>query len=232
MFEDILNVINSLFISPVFPTSKYTFIKKCSKEDIKPIYNIECSECRKIGFRYDPTLFKPNNINCIECNKLLCVTTSPVKFISFPIKQQVIRLVNQYKNDLVWPNNKGNVFPLTDVFDGKIHKQVSEQHSKFISLNLNTDGVKLHKSSKKSLWPLLYVINNLPLPQRYESENISVAAIFIGTDIEMEVFLSNCVEDLDSINQNEGVNVIGYISLPVFCLSASIDVPATAKVLN
>ncbi|KAJ7370541.1 hypothetical protein OS493_031827, partial [Desmophyllum pertusum] len=67
---------------------------------------------------------------------------------------------------------KGNI---EDVFDGKLYKKHFDDRGFFhgtpedcmqdelhISLQVNTDGVAIFRSSKFSLWPIYFTVNELP----------------------------------------------------------------------
>ena len=41
-----------------------------------------------------------------------------------------------------------------------------------LSLLMNSDGVELFKSSKVSMWPVLFMINELPFSERYTTDKI------------------------------------------------------------
>ena len=57
---------------------------------------------------------------------------------------------------------------IADIYDGESYKK----HSDFlcqptnVSLTLNTDGVALYRSSKVSLWPVWFIVNELPKRMR------------------------------------------------------------------
>ena len=57
---------------------------------------------------------------------------------------------------------------LCDVYDGKEYRKHSHFlcHPENISLVMNTDGVAIFKSSKRSLWPIWLTINELPVALR------------------------------------------------------------------
>lgn len=72
-----------------------------------------------------------------------------------------------------------------DIYDGKIYKELSQEGS-FLS-NINnisftwfTDGVKIFKSSKFSIWPIYLVINELPFSERFKLKNLILAGIWFG----------------------------------------------------
>ena len=61
---------------------------------------------------------------------------------------------------------------IEDVYDGHLYKRLSADNGFLsnpdnISLLDNTDGVALVRSSKAGVWPIYYVINELPPRERY-----------------------------------------------------------------
>lgn len=49
----------------------------------------------------------------------------------------------------------------------KAQKRVKKKSELHISLQINTDGVALFRSSTFSIWPVYYIINELPPNCRY-----------------------------------------------------------------
>lgn len=54
---------------------------------------------------------------------------------------------------------------LADIYDGYEYRKLHSflKHPTHVSLTLNTDGVAIYRSSKVSIWPVWFVINELPL---------------------------------------------------------------------
>jgi hypothetical protein len=77
---------------------------------------------------------------------------------------------------------KENDDNIEDIYDGKHYKQYGNilSNRNNISFIWNTDGIPLYKSSKTSMWPLYYVINELPLKMRRELGNMLLAGLWIG----------------------------------------------------
>lgn len=65
---------------------------------------------------------------------------------------------------------------ISDIYDGVEYKK----HSAFlrqptnVSLLINTDGVRIFKSSKYELWPVWMIINELPPSLRYETQLVVI----------------------------------------------------------
>ncbi len=71
---------------------------------------------------------------------------------------------------------------LTDIHDGSVYLQ--HMHSdgflrnpNNISLTMNTDGVQVFKSSGASLWPVYFLVNELPPQLRYRVHIIILVPI-------------------------------------------------------
>ena len=81
-------------------------------------------------------------------------------------------------------SNRPNV--IEDIYDGELYREHFEHENSLLrdkrnlSFTYNTDGVPLFKSSKFSLWPLYFAINELPCPQRFQKENMILAGLWYG----------------------------------------------------
>jgi hypothetical protein len=49
------------------------------------------------------------------------------------------------------------------------------------TLMLNTDGIQLFEISKVSLWPILLVLNKLPMDIRFNIDNVIIAGKYFPT---------------------------------------------------
>ena len=57
---------------------------------------------------------------------------------------------------------------IADVYDGSEYKKHTHlREVGHLSFILNTDGVAIFRSSKKSMWPVWLVLNELPPAERY-----------------------------------------------------------------
>ncbi|CAF1197244.1 unnamed protein product [Didymodactylos carnosus] len=70
---------------------------------------------------------------------------------------------------------ENNKHDLKDTWYGKF---LSKENETTFTLTLNTDGIQKHKMrSDSGLWPFIFMINELPFPQRRYVENILLAGI-------------------------------------------------------
>ena len=109
----------------------------------------------------------------------------------------------------------------------------SSNNEKTISLLVSTDGVPLFKSSAVSLWPVSFVILNLPPAIRMNAENIVLAGFWIGNKPVMKLLFMPILENLRhlssgiKIRRPDGVcNILFKLAMGIF------DLPAKAAVLN
>lgn len=71
---------------------------------------------------------------------------------------------------------------LADIYDGELYQKFLNsgnrelvRNGKCFTFTLNTDGISLCQKSKKSIWPIILVINELPLQVRFCLENSIIA---------------------------------------------------------
>ena len=75
---------------------------------------------------------------------------------------------------------------IEDIHDGELYRSHFEQENSLLHnkhnllFTYNTDRVPLFKSSKFSLWPLYFAVNELPCQQRFQREKIILAGLWCG----------------------------------------------------
>jgi hypothetical protein len=68
----------------------------------------------------------------------------------------------------------------TDIYEGSIYNKFYHENEQEIlnrtvfSLTLNSDSISLCSKSSKSIWPVIFVINELPAAERFCFENIII----------------------------------------------------------
>ena len=68
------------------------------------------------------------------------------------------------------------------MFDSAIYKEAEQNFPFNLSLTWYTDGVSLYNCSSYSLWPFLFVINELPPEERYKEENLIIGGLWGDSD--------------------------------------------------
>ncbi len=89
-------------------------------------------------------------------------------FLYLPLKYQIKKLLEDHQlgKHLKHRFEKKDA-SFNDIYDGYLYKKLSPLASpENISLTFNCDGVPVHKSNTKSLWPILCTVNELPIQLR------------------------------------------------------------------
>lgn len=100
---------------------------------------------------------------------------------------------------------------IRDICDGLEYKKLSSDggilsDKNNFSLTVNTDGAPVFESSKCSIWPLQFFINELPADIRFKAENVLLAGLWFGAkDPRMDVFMIPFMEEALSLH-NTGFN--------------------------
>jgi len=127
------------------------------------------------------------------------------------------------------------------VYDGELYKELgvpgallSDPHN--LSLTWNVDGFPLFKSSKFSIWPLYFVVNELPFKLRMVMENTILGGLWFGeAKLNMSTFFKPIFSDLTKL-ERVGVEVqsclLPHAFISKVILAGTCDLPAKCMVLN
>lgn len=179
------------------------------------------------------------------CNQQLSQQDKPF-FLELSIIDQLKSLFSHkgFYNDLGHRFNrrKHDSNNIEDIYDGHRYKTwmqpgqfLATQNN--ISFLWNTDGVPVFKSSKFSIWPLFFAINELPLHKRWSSNNIILAGLWFGPQKpNMMTYLQPFNETISHL-YSKGVEVYSPdIKSSFIChamlLCGTCDLPAKAMVYN
>lgn len=125
---------------------------------------------------------------------------------------------------------------ITDVQSASQFQKCKNKYSKsfLLSLTVNTDGVQIFNSTKKSVWPIQVIQNFLPPTIRYRTKNVIVVALHDGKP-NMCDFLYPFLQELKKINEEGGLQISKngerYTFMPIIT-SFTADLPAKADVLG
>lgn len=113
--------------------------------------------------------------------------------------------------------------------DGKIIQGLSRLTDIFISFN--TDGVAMcNSNAKKSLWPIIVTINNLPPALRFLRKNVIVAGLWLSHgEPDLNVFLKPFFDELRYMTEN-GVALKNNILCNVQAICCCVDSVARCKI--
>lgn len=136
---------------------------------------------------------------------------------------------------------KQNEDNLEDIYDGKIYKKLSKNGNILssvnnISLMWNTDGVPLFKSSKISIWPFYFTINELPFAERIKKENMILAGLWFGpSKPSPNLFLQFLQESLQKLYNGVNFTIHGKtnkVKVRGIVICGTCDSPARSLFLN
>ncbi|CAF2108247.1 unnamed protein product [Rotaria magnacalcarata] len=134
---------------------------------------------------------------------------------------------------------------MKDICDGELYRKIQGLcQDPFITLSLNIDGIQPNKGSKKTIWPILLVVNEIPLKYRFAPENLILAGVWPGatkpTRTYIAHFLKPVVAELSHLE--DGVAFYLQSDVPssnrqivrirVYLIGACCDKPAQALVQN
>ena len=129
-------------------------------------------------------------------------------FINVPLISQLEKMYARkgFKEllDQRLTRQKSNPSDYEDIYDGSVYKELVDQgllsNTNNISLTWNTDGVPLYNSSKLSIWPFYFVINELPYVHRFKKDNMILAGLWFGpTKPAANLFLTSFKECLQKL---------------------------------
>lgn len=184
----------------------------------------------------------PNDL----CQQDLTKHGSTSFFIEVPVAKQIQSLFAKdgFFDDLQYRFRRTqHAGQISDIYDGHIYKSLFENNGllsdpKNISLTWNTDGVPLFKSSSFALWPLYFIVNELPYNKRIRRENMIFAGLWFGTNKpQMLTFFSPFYEGLSKL-ETEGVNITipgetaCSFNSKAIVICGTCDLPAKCMVCN
>jgi len=155
------------------PSTNY-FVEKLFDFDTRTVQShYFCSKCMHYFGTSVPQ-------TCLQCDTVYGGDTklcdSSFMFV-LPLIDQLKSLLNK---DVIWncifQSRCDNSEQLTDVYDGKMYKELKQKSD--ITLQFNCDGAPVFNSSKFSIWPLVCGINELPTSLR--NSNMMLHTLWFG----------------------------------------------------
>lgn len=152
---DLLKIINIILNEKVIPESHYKFTKYCS-EFLKYKKHYYCGKCKlylgelcnKIAKTFECT-------NCSDIDKKY--------FVSNSLSEILRDIIVKNFDSIIKYGQQLNQKVIGDISQGSVIDLVKNKVKPFFSISFNTDGIATFKSNiKKSLWPIIVTINELP----------------------------------------------------------------------
>lgn len=196
-----LGLLNCIFGKTALPSSTYLFRKNLPRR-MKPNYHFFCSKCYN--------LLDEEAVSCKICNHSSSSNSKKKTnfFVTFPVERQLKSMIKKNLSSLTSSSNNREK-TINDVNDGILHNKIITRDDEYpLSLTLNTDGIRVFKSSNKSeLWPLQFHCNELPPEMRFNKNNIGICGFWFGKHPIVEIFLKAFIEEIKSISNNR-LNII------------------------
>jgi len=158
-------------------------------------------------FRHVPNFGKMSKVyycsNCVTLGKCDSCTSSKQFFLYHSLKEQLEQRFqdpNFAQHLHHWKTRECDQ-NIRDVFDGSVFNEMQlNMREQTIFLQANWDGVSPFKSSTHSLWPLYFVVLNLPPELRYLPENAFLVGLWFGKEKpSINLFLKHVTADLSAI---------------------------------
>ncbi|CAF2953832.1 unnamed protein product [Rotaria sp. Silwood2] len=173
--EDILALLSILGINtPSSYKALCTLLRKRSKTHLSPSTHTICPHCENLSHEA---------YSCTTCGaKYSPILPSKIPlFYTYNISQQ-LEAILATSPDLVL-HNKITIrkTAMKDITDGNVYARLIEDDlGPFITLTMNVDGIQPNKGSDQSIWPVLFVINEIKRKKRYSPENTIIAGMWPG----------------------------------------------------
>lgn len=208
------------------PSTKYK-IKKYMEPIFKSEIHIKCRQCSNYIASFK------SNTKCIWCQALI-KTTDLDYFHYIPVKQQIEHKlkINMAEILTYYSVVLGKHNEITDIHNAEAFKNAQNIYPNHVILPLivNTDGVKVYRSTSNSLWLIQLYQGYIPPSKRYLMSNVLILAAHIGKTISMPDFFYPFLQELRQIVDDGGItatyNGKNYYFMPLL-LGACCDLPAT-----
>lgn len=207
----------------------YKFKNLLSKIELPLIRHLYCSVC----------LSKLERPFCSKCNQ----NSSINYFLEISIIAQLESFFKRpgflEKLNYRFTRTKQNDSHFEDIYDGSVYKSLPgnfTSNPNNITFSWNSDGLSLFNSSKFNVWPVYFMINELPYQERIKKENNIIAGLWFGNSKpSANLFISAFEKDLTRLYQGLNFDVPNKpttIKIRGLICCGSCDLPAKALFLN
>ncbi|KAK3928060.1 Tagatose-6-phosphate kinase [Frankliniella fusca] len=135
-----------------------------------------CPACNKYNGVKSSETFK-----CEYCNETVSTQDNKKQgnmFLYLSMKEQLEELLKYHYDDILKPQERKKIDPCNyeDIYDGNYYKKNISANT--LTVNFFVDGLQIATTSKKSAWPVLACLNELPLPLR--RKHIFLVALWLS----------------------------------------------------
>lgn len=194
---------------------------------------------------------------CSECysqladDKTKCVNAANHKskkikvsfFLEIELEHQIKALFKRknFSEDIFHRFQREKSGCIDDIYDGQLYKEfvesgfLSEENKFNISFTLNTDGVPVFKSSKTSMWPVFFAVNELPIKMRFKKNHMLLGGIWFGGKPLHNLMLEPFLNTFRTLKRGIQVELFEserkYLSRAIL-LAWTADLPAKADLMG
>lgn len=238
--DHLLIIVNALFGTSknVLPRSKYLFRNMWTQKTETMMKNFYyCKICTGELIEQVGTI----GLRCKSCKvsySIAQVKKSNSFFSILSMNKQVKHIVSKTSEVLHANLQKIVASPSTssirDITDGDLYRNLRSKgvlQGSDLTITFNTDGSPLYKSSKSSIWPIQFILNELPAKERME--NCALAGLWFGNHHpNMGLFMDKFVEELRTMEPVKWQSGSVSHTSSVYGLCCCVDSPARAAVQN
>lgn len=219
---NLLQLINLILGVKCIPETYFKFMKLCKtvgEESFDYTKQYYCQNCK---------IFLGSEFNVKICSN--CTQKKVKYFVTTNIVQQIKDII--IKNFMAITEFKKRIKNDNLINDISKANFVTEAQDKEFTISFNLDGIATFKSNiKKSLWPIIVTINDLPPRLRFLNKNCIIAGLWLDNgDPVMDIFLKPFCESMKILNKI-GVLIHNKIC-KIKCVCCCADSVARCKILN
>ncbi|XP_062551229.1 uncharacterized protein LOC134216332 isoform X2 [Armigeres subalbatus] len=212
--EDLLNLVNIIVGYTSLPMTFYSFSKYFAANEFTRHHL-----CKSCGLY----LGEDGTESC-----RICGGTKTEYFVSFDIITNLRNVLLRNWRDIVDYMQTTSNHYINDIRQGRVIQNLLQENRIFISFN--TDGVAIFNSNiKKSLWPIIVTIHDLPPSLRFLRRNTIVAGLWLGSsDPDLDVFMRPFLNQLQDLAY-KGLHIFEEMVIKVFTVACCVDSVARCK---
>ncbi|CAF1241589.1 unnamed protein product [Adineta steineri] len=233
--EDILALLQLLKVKvPSSYKALCTLLRKRSSTHLMPTKTTICPHCQMLSSAMD---------KCTACDAPYApILSSAIPlFYTYDITRQLEAVLATSEDLVIQISDASTKKIMRDITDGNVYKNLLEKESgPFITLTMNVDGVQPNKGSDQSLWPALFVVNEIKRKKRYSPENVIIGGMWPGPSkpsrAQMSLFFKNIVLELQNLEKGQLFQLYSaeqddhFDFIKVFLIASCCDKPAQCLV--